>query len=101
MSENGCAFCNEASGEEKWEAVYLVEGTMTHSRGGESLVHVLLFSEDHVSSVEEVGRLPEGRAKNMDVTEFGYASNGNNGSGAGRELFHLRAGVMGGRKVRV
>ena len=102
MSENGCVFCNEASGQEKLEAVYLVEGRMTHSIGGEPLEHVLLIPEDHVYSAEEMGRLPEGRAKDIDVTKFSYTSNANNGSDAGREIFfHLCAGVMGGRKVRL
>jgi hypothetical protein len=82
--------------------VYLVEGTITHSIGGESLAHVLLVPKDHYYSAEEIGRLSEGRANNMDVTEFGYASNVNNGSDAGHEIFLLlRADVMGGRKVRM
>jgi hypothetical protein len=66
------------------------------------LAHVLVISGDHVPSTKEMGRLPEDRAKNTDVAEFGYAFNLNNGSDAGQEMFlHLRADVMvGGRKVR-
>jgi hypothetical protein len=77
------------------EAVYLEEWSVTHSIGGEVLAHVLVISGDHVPSAKD-------RAKNTDVTEFGYAFNVNNGSDAGQEMFlHLRADVMGGRKVRV
>ena len=103
MRENGCVLCKKvASGEEKLEAVYLEEWSVTHSIGGEVLAHVLAISGDHVPSAKEMGRLPEDRAKNTDVTEFGYAFNVNNGSDAGQEMFlYLRADVMGGRKVRV
>ena len=66
------------------------------------MAHVLVIPRDHVPSAKEMGRLPEDRAKNTDVTEFGYAFNLNNGSDAGQEMFlYLRADAMGGRKVRV
>jgi hypothetical protein len=64
VSENGCVLCKKvASGEEKLEAVYLEEWSVTHSIGGEALAHVLVIPRDHVPSAKEMGRLPEDREK--------------------------------------
>lgn len=38
-------------------------------------------------------------AEKMDAAGFGYAFRINNGSGAGQEVFHLHAHVMGGGKM--
>ena len=99
MSENSCAFCKIATGEEESEIVYGEERVAFHSVGGASLARVLVVSEDHVASPEEIGVLPEGRVTNMDTAESGYTISTNNGSDAGQEIFlHPHAHVMGDRK---
>lgn len=102
MSENNCVFCKIASGEEESEAVYEEEKVMAfHSIGGEAPAHVLFIPRDHVSSPEEIGQLSEGVAEKVDVAGSSYAFGINNGSDAVQEVFHLRAHVVGGRKMRM
>ncbi len=111
MSEHGCVFWKIASGKEESEVVYKEEGIMAfHSIGGEAPAHVRVIPRDHVSSPEEIGRLPEGAAKHIfgaaqevaekvDVAGSGYALGINKGSDVGQEVFDLSAHVLGGRKM--
>lgn len=113
MSENDCVFCKIASGEEESEVVHEEEGVMAfHSIGGKAPVHVLVIPREHVSSLEEIGKLPGGVAERifevaqkvaekMGVAGSGYAFRINNGNDAGQEVFHLHAHVMGGRKMEM
>ncbi len=113
MSENGCVFCKIASGEEESEIVYEEEGVMAfHSIGGKAPVHVLVIPREHVSSLEEIGELPEGVTKRifevaqevaekMDVARSGYVFRINNGPDAGQEVFHLHVHVMGGERMEM
>lgn len=111
MSENGCIFCKIASGEMEAEVVHDEEGVLAFvDIDGKAPVHVLVIPKEHVSSLEEVGSLPDGVVKRilevaqevaekMDVARSGYAFRINNGRDAGQEVFHLHAHVMGGRKM--
>ena len=113
MSEGGCVFCKIASGEEESEVVHDEEGVMAfHSMGGKAPVHVLVIPKAHVSSLEEVGELPEGVAERifevaqevaekMGVAGSGYVFRINNGPDAGQEVFHLHAHVMGGESMEM
>ena len=113
MSDNGCVFCKIASGEEESEIVHEEEGVIAfHSAGGKAPVHVLVIPREHVSSLEEIGRLPEGVAERifevaqevaekMEVAGSGYVFRINNGSDAGQEVFHLHAHVMGGERMEM
>lgn len=77
---------------------------------GKAPVHVLVIPKEHVSSLEEVGRLPDGVTKRifevsqevaekMGIAESGYAFRINNGPDSRQEVFHLHAHVIGGRKM--
>ena len=77
---------------------------------GKAPVHVLVIPKEHVSSLEEVGRLSDGVTKRiievtqevaekMGIAESGYAFRINNGPDARQEVFHLHAHVIGGRKM--
>lgn len=113
MGENGCVFCKIASGEEEPEVVHDEEGVMAfHSIGGQAPVHVLVIPKEHVSSLKEIGKLPDSVVKRvfevaqevaekMGIDESGYAFRINNGPDSGQEVFHLHAHVMGGRKMRM
>ena len=113
MSENDCVFCKIASREEESEIVHEEEGVMAfHSAGGKAPVHVLIVPREHVSSLEEIWRLPEGVAKRIfevaqevaektGIAESGYAFRINNGPDAGQEVFHLHAHVMGGERMEM
>lgn len=77
---------------------------------GKVPLHVLITPKEHVSSLEEVGRLPDRVverifevaqevAENMGIAGSGYAFRINNGPDARQEVFHLHANVIGGRKM--
>ncbi len=111
MSENDCIFCNIVAGEAESEVVHDEEGVMAFMDiGAKAPVHVLVIPKEHVSSLQEVGRLPDGVAKrifevaqevaeSMGIAGSGYAFRINNGPDARQEVFHLHAHVMGGRKM--
>ena len=77
---------------------------------GKAPAHMLVIPKEHVSSLEEVGKLSDGLVKRifeiaqevaekMDVAGSSYAFRINNGRDANQEVFHLHAHVMGGRKM--
>ena len=111
MSDDNCVFCKIVRGEEESKVVHDEEGVLAfHSIGGQAPVHVLVIPKEHVSSLEEVGRLPDGVAKRIfevaqtvaekeGIAESGYAFRINNGPDAGQEVFHLHAHVMGGERM--
>ena len=69
------------------------------SIGGEAPPHVLVVTRNHVSSPEEIGQLSEGVAEKVGVAGSRSTFGINNGSDAMQEVFHLRAHVVGGRKM--
>jgi len=111
MSENDCVFCKIVSGEIESEVVHDEEGILAFmDKNGKAPVHVLVIPKEHVSSLAEVGKLPDGVAKRifevaqevaekMDIAGSGYAFRINTGRDANQEVFHLHAHVMGGRKM--
>lgn len=111
MSENGCVFCKVAGGEEESEIVHDEEGMMAfHSIGGQAPVHVLVIPKEHIFSLQEIDKFPDGVAKRifevarevaerMGIEASGYACRINNGPDSRQEAFHLHAHVMGGRKI--
>ena len=113
MSEKDCVFCKIASGEEESEVVHDEEEVMAfHSMGGKAPVHVLVIPKEHVSSLQEIGELPQGVAERifevaqevaekMNVAGSGYVFRINNGPDAGQEVFHLHAHVMGGESMEM
>jgi histidine triad (HIT) family protein len=111
MSENDCMFCKIVNGEMESEVVHDEEEVLAFlDINGKAPVHVLVIPKQHVSSLEEAGKLPDGVVKRifevaqevaekMDVAGSGYAFRINNGRDAGQEVSHLHAHVMGGRKM--
>ncbi|MCA1730470.1 MAG: HIT domain-containing protein [Actinobacteria bacterium] len=111
MSENDCIFCNIVSGEAESEVVHDEEEVMAFTDiSGKAPVHVLIIPKEHVSSLDEVGRLTDRVVKRifevaqevaekMGIAGSGYAFRINNGPDARQEVFHLHAHVMGGRKM--
>jgi histidine triad (HIT) family protein len=90
MSENDCIFCKIVAGEAESEVVHDEEGVMAFMDiGAKAPVHVLVIPKEHVSSLQEVRRLPDDVAKRI----FEVAQD------ARQEVFHLHAHVMGGRKM--
>lgn len=111
MSEDGCIFCKIARGEMDTEVVYEEEGVIAFEDiSAKAPVHVLVIPKEHVSSMAEMEKLPDGVTKRLfeaaqavaekkGVAESGYAFRVNNGPDAGQEVFHLHAHVMGGRRL--
>jgi histidine triad (HIT) family protein len=111
MSENECIFCKIVNGEMETEVVHDEDGVLAFKdMSAKTPAHVLVIPKEHVSSLEEVGKLPDGVVKRifevaqqvaekMDVAESGYVFRINNGRDAGQEVFHLHAHVMGGRRM--
>lgn len=113
MSDDNCVFCKIVAGEVEAEVVRDEEGVLAfRDINGRAPVHVLVIPKAHVSSLAEVGNLPDGVAKRLfevaqlvaegeGVAESGYAFRINNGPDAGQEVFHLHAHVMGGERMRM
>ena len=111
MSESDCIFCKIARGEMDAEVVHEEESVVAFEDiGAKAPVHVLVIPKEHVSSMAEMGRLPDGVTKRLfevaqavaekkGVAESGYAFRINNGPDSGQEVFHLHAHVMGGRRL--
>jgi histidine triad (HIT) family protein len=111
MSENDCIFCKIVSGEAESEMLHDEEEVMAFTDiSGKAPVHVLIIPKEHVSSLDEVGRLTDRVVKRifevaqevaekMGIAGSGYAFRINNGPDARQEVFHLHAHVMGGRKM--
>ena len=111
MREDDCIFCKIARGEMDAEILHEEEGVVAFEDiNGKAPVHALVIPRRHVSSIAEVGRLPDGVAKRLfevaqavaekkGVAESGYAFRINNGPDSGQEIFHLHAHVMGGRRL--
>ncbi len=113
MSGNDCIFCKIVSGEIESEVVHDEEEVLAFQDiSGKTPVHVLVVPKEHVSSLAEVGRLPDAVTKRlfevaqevaqeMGVADSGYVFRVNNGPDAGQEVFHLHAHVMGGERMEM
>lgn len=113
MSDDDCVFCKIVRGELEAEVVLDAEGVLAfRDINGRAPVHVLVIPKQHVSSLAEIGNLPDGVTKRLlevaqqvaegeGVAKTGYAFRINNGPDAGQEVFHLHAHVMGGERVRM
>jgi histidine triad (HIT) family protein len=111
MSEDDCIFCKIVNGDIESEVVHDEDGVLAFKdMSAKAPAHVLVVPKQHVSSLEEIGKLPDGVTKRifevaqevaekMDVAESGYVFRINNGRDAGQEVFHLHAHVMGGRRM--
>jgi histidine triad (HIT) family protein len=111
VDERDCIFCKIARGEMDAEVVHDEDEVLAfRDIQGRAPVHVLVIPRQHVSSLEEVTRLPESVARRLfevssmvadelGVQESGYAVRINNGPDAGQEIFHLHLHVLGGKRL--
>jgi histidine triad (HIT) family protein len=111
VSDPECIFCEIARGEVDAEVVHDEDEVLAfRDIQGRAPVHVLVIPRQHVSSLEEVTRLPESVARRLfevssmvaqrlGVGESGYAVRVNNGPDAGQEIFHLHLHVLGGKRL--
>jgi histidine triad (HIT) family protein len=111
MSEKDCIFCEIVNGNMESEVVHDEDGVLAFKdMSAKTPAHVLVIPKEHVSSLEEVRKLPDGVVKRifevaqevaekMDIAESGYVFRINNGRDAGQEVYHLHAHVMGGRRM--
>ena len=111
VSDPECIFCKIARGEVDAEVVHDEDEVLAfRDIQGRAPVHVLVIPRQHVSSLEEVTRLPESVARrlfevssmvaqSLGVGESGYAVRVNNGPDAGQEIFHLHLHVLGGKRL--
>ncbi len=113
MSDGNCVFCKIVAGEVEADVVCDQDEVLAfRDINGRSPVHVLVIPKAHVSSLAEIGSLPDGVTKRLfevaqqvaeveGIATSGYAFRINNGPDAGQEVFHLHAHVMGGERVRM
>ena len=113
MSDGDCVFCKIVKGELEAEILRDEDGVLAfRDINGRAPVHVLVIPKEHVSSLAEIGSVPDGVAKRIlevaqsvaegeGIAESGYAFRINNGPDAGQEVFHLHAHVMGGERVKM
>lgn len=113
MSEttDSCIFCKIVRGEMEAKVVHDEEAVMAfRDINPRAPVHVLVIPKQHVSSMAEIGRLPDAVTKRLyevaqevaeaeGISESGYAFRINNGPDAGQVVFHLHAHVIGGSEL--
>lgn len=112
MSECDRISCKIESGDMESEVVHGDDRVLDFKdMSAKAPAHVLVIPKEHVSSLEEVGKLEDGVAKRtfevapfevaqkMDVADSGRGFRINNGRGAGQEVFHLHAHLIGGRRM--
>lgn len=109
--QDDCIFCKIIRKELDANVVYEDEEILAFEDiNGRAPVHVLVIPKQHVSSLEEIEKLPEhvahrlfevssDVARELGVGDSGYAVRLNNGPDAGQEVFHLHLHVLGGQKI--
>jgi histidine triad (HIT) family protein len=107
MSECDRISCKIGSGDMESEVVHGDDRVLAFKdMSAKAPAYVLVIPKEHVSSLEEVGKLEDGVAKRtfevaqkMGVADSGHVFRINNGRGAGQEVFHLHAHTIGGRRM--
>lgn len=109
----GCIFCKIAGGEMEAKVVHEEEDVIAFEDiNARKPVHVLVVPKQHISSLAEIGALPEAVAwrlfgvahavaEKTGVDVSGYAVRINNGRDAGQEVPHLHMHVLGGEWIRM
>jgi histidine triad (HIT) family protein len=106
-----CLFCRILAGEIPADIVYQDERSVAfRDINPQAPAHVLVIPRDHLESLDEATRNEEGllghllrvaaRVANEEgLSESGYRTVINTGSGAGQSVFHLHLHVLGGRAL--
>lgn len=108
MSDD-CLFCKIVKGEIKSEIVYEDDEIVAFKDiNPQAPVHLLFVPRRHMSSLNEIGDGDTGvmgklllrakeEAKKRGIAEDGYRVVINCNKGAGQEVFHIHAHLLGGR----
>jgi histidine triad (HIT) family protein len=111
MSENNCIFCQIVEGEIPAAIVYRDERALAFDDvNPQAPVHVLVISREHIESLDDAShrdevtlghllRVAARVANERGLSESGYRTVINTGTGAGQSVFHLHVHVLGGRAL--
>ena len=106
-----CLFCRIVAGEIPADTVYQDERAIAfRDINPQAPVHALVVPRDHLESLDEAGlrdeallghllRVAARVANEQGLSEGGYRTVINTGSGAGQSVFHLHLHVIGGRAL--
>jgi histidine triad (HIT) family protein len=111
MPENDCLFCSIIAGETPSTVVLQDEGAIAiRDVNPQAPTHILIIPREHIESLDDASQKDEAllghllrmaaRTANQEgLSEGGYRTVINNGSGAGQSVFHLHVHVLGGRPM--
>ncbi len=106
-----CLFCRIVAGEIPAAVVHQDERAVAfRDTNPQAPAHVLVIPRDHMESLDDAGlkdeallghllRVAARVANELGLSESGYRTVVNTGSGAGQSVFHLHLHVIGGRAL--
>ena len=112
MSEQNCLFCKIAAGQIPAQVVYEDDRVVAfRDINPQAPTHILVIPREHIASLSEAerGHAPllghllltaAGVARAGGLSESGFRTIINNGSGAGQSVFHVHVHVLGGRALQ-
>ena len=111
MSEPGCLFCRIVAGEIPADLVHQDNRSVViRDINPQAPTHLLVIPRGHIESLDDASQKDEGLlghllrvaarvANDAGLSESGYRTVINNGSGAGQSVFHLHVHLLGGRPM--
>jgi histidine triad (HIT) family protein len=111
MLEESCLFCRIIAGETPADLLYQDEQCVViRDINPQAPTHVLIIPRDHIESLDEASHRDEpllghllrvgARIANQEgLSETGYRTVINTGTGAGQSVFHLHSHVLGSRAM--
>jgi len=109
MSANECLFCKIIAGDIPAEVIHQDERCVAiRDARPQAPTHILVIPREHIESLDEASQRDEAllghllrmsaRMANQEgLSESGYRTVINTGTGAGQTVFHLHVHVLGGR----
>jgi histidine triad (HIT) family protein len=106
-----CIFCRIVEGQIPADAVYGDERSIAfRDTNPQAPVHILVIPREHMESLDEASqkdevllghllRVAARVANEQGLSESGYRTVINTGTGAGQSVFHLHVHVLGGRAL--
>ncbi|HVF49013.1 MAG TPA: histidine triad nucleotide-binding protein [Pyrinomonadaceae bacterium] len=111
MAEQNCIFCKIVGGEIPADVVYKDERAVAfRDINPQAPVHILIIPREHLESLDDAAQSDEAPlghllrvaarvANEQGLSESGYRTVINTGTGAGQSVFHLHLHVIGGRTL--
>lgn len=111
MPEADCLFCKIISEEVPAEFVHVDDrAVVIRDVNPQAPLHLLVIPRDHLESLDDASQRDEALlghllrvaarvANGAGLTDDGYRTVINTGSGAGQSVFHLHVHVLGGRPM--